>query len=344
MILTYTATEEDCGRTVYSAMRRELKVSATLMRRLKATGAITVAGAPVFTNYRLSPGETVALDITNAEPPCDNIPEQGDLEILFENEGLLAVNKQSGILVHPSRSKNTGTLANFVAGYLAWGITGRGQEEKIYRNGSHASICEQRRTEQQSGCQVRLCPDGVCHAVNRLDRDTSGVVLFAKNSYMKAIASTAISDETAVKEYIALVYGKTPECGAIDVPIKRFEERNMLRIPSEDGQRAVTRYETINTTTEKDEHFSLIRLRLETGRTHQIRVHCLHIGHPVLGDKLYSTDKSRNLSEKLGITTQALHAYKLGFNEPLSKKCIEIIAGINTKNFPCIFPKDVLAY
>jgi len=286
MILTYEAKEKDRNRKVYSIVRRELKASAAMVRRLKASGAITVSGAPVFANYRLSPGETVSIDIAAVEPPCDNIPEQGMLDILFENEGLIAVNKPVGMLVHPSGSRNTGTLANYVAGYLTYS----------------------------------------CHVVNRLDRDTSGVVLFAKNSYMKALASAALSEESAVKEYLALVYGAMPEHGVIDAPIRRLEERNMLRIPSPDGQKAVTNYKTLGVAQEEEASYSLVRLRLETGRTHQIRVHCLHVGHPVLGDKLYNTEDSRNLSQQLGIKTQLLHACKLGFKEPLSGQYIEILA------------------
>ena len=323
MIITYTATEKDIGRTVYSIARRELCVSAALLRRLKAADAISVSSVPVFTNYVLSPGETVTFDISAAEPPCDNIPEQGDIDILFENEGLLAVNKPVGILVHPSRSKNTGTLSNFVAGYL--GTQG---------DGSLVFPEEHKRT-------VPLCS---CHAVNRLDRDTSGVVLFAKNSYMKALASEALSGQSSTKEYLALVYGILPERGVIDAPIRRLEERNMLRITSQDGQRAVTHYETISVSKIGEEYISLARLRLETGRTHQIRVHCLHIGYPVLGDKLYSTEKSRALSMMLDISTQALHAYKLGFTEPLSGQYIEIKAPVKPENFPCIFPQDMLTY
>ena len=307
MIVSYTAKDTDRDRTVYSIVRRELKASAALTRRLKAAGAIDVSGAPVFADYRLSPGETVSIDIAAAEPPCDNLPENGDLDILFENEGLLAVNKPAGLLVHPSRSKNTGTLANFVAGYL-----------------------------QTTG--------GICHAVNRLDRDTSGVVLYAKNSYMKALASAALSEESAKKEYLTLVHGAMPERGVIDAPIKRLEERNMLRVPSQDGQRAVTRYETIHITRVGEGLISLVRLCLETGRTHQIRVHCLHIGHPVLGDKLYSTEESRNLSQELDITTQVLHAFKLAFTDPVSGQYTEIIAPIKPENFPCIFPQDMLPY
>jgi len=183
-----------------------------------------------------------------------------------------------------------------------------------------------------------------CHAVNRLDRDTGGVVLFAKNSYMKALASAALAEESATKEYLALVYGAMPERGVIDAPIRRLEERNMLRVPSLDGQRAVTHYETIHITKTREENTSLVRLRLETGRTHQIRVHCLHIGHPVMGDKLYNTEESRCLSEKLGIKSQALHANKLGFTEPLSGQRIEVVAPPKPENFPCIFPQDMLAY
>ena len=320
-MINYTAKETDRGRTVYSIMRRELKVSAALTRRLKAADAITVSGVPVFTDYRLIPGETVQLDITAAEPPCDNLPEQGDLEILFENDGLIAVNKPAGIIVHPSRSKNTGTLANFVAGYLEHRGT--------------VLLCSPTNTTEPSPC---------VHAVNRLDRDTSGVVLFAKNSYMKALASAALSEGQAKKEYLALVYGAMPERGVIDKPIKRLEERNMLRIPSQDGQRAVTNYETLGVIKAGESHISLVRLRIETGRTHQIRVHCLHIGHPVLGDKLYNTEESRDLSQKQGITTQALHAQKLSFTDPISGKYIEIKAPVKPENFPCIFPQDMLPY
>ena len=302
MIISYTATEYDTGRKVYSIMRRELRVSAALTRRLKTVGAISVSGAPVFTDYRLTPGEIVNVDVGAAEPPCDNMPEHGELDVLFENEGLLAVNKPMGMLVHPSRSKNTGTLANHVAGYLETG-------------GSARYLTEE------------LSPRGTSHVVNRLDRDTSGVVLFAKNSYMKSLAVAALADTAALKEYLAIVSGEMPRGGVMDAPISRPDERNMLRVVSPDGQRAVTHYETVDVRGTTDGcAVSLVRLRLETGRTHQIRVHCLHSGHPVLGDKLYSTEDSRELSGKLGITTQALHARRLGFTEPLSRQYMEIEA------------------
>jgi len=328
MKLRYTAQEKDKSRTVHSVMRKELEISATMMRRLKKADAISVSGKSVFTNYKLAPREVVEIDIIAAEEPCGNLPEFGEIEVLFENEGLLAINKPPGMLVHPSRSRYTGTLSNFVAGYL----------------------------EAQGG--------SFCHAVNRLDRDTSGIVLFAKNSYMKALASTALSAADASKQYFALVSGEMPESGTIAVPIKRFEERNMLRVPSPDGQRAVTHFDTARVFAVDGEMqaggrvsplkdgeelpeefcFSLVKFRLETGRTHQIRVHCLHSGHPILGDKLYCDSKSQFISQALGITVQVLHAGRLSFTDPITKKYIEIKAPWHPKNFPCILKRDMLAY
>ncbi|MCL2366082.1 MAG: RluA family pseudouridine synthase [Oscillospiraceae bacterium] len=329
MLLKFYVEEKDRDKTVHSVLRRDLKVSATMLRRLKLADVIHVSGKSVFTNYKLSPGETLEVDIGGAEQPCDNLPEYGALEMLFENEGLLAVNKPSGVLVHPSRSRNTGTLSNFVAGY----ISGMKDDDVLCAT-------------PPMGTQM------ACHAVNRLDRDTSGVVLFAKNSYMKDLASKALSASEARREYLALVYGKMPECGTIDAPIKRFEERNLLRVVAPDGQRAVTHFETLevfdivdgNESASPSEQgyvagalmipaikgvssaVSLVRFRLETGRTHQIRVHGLHIGHPILGDKLYCTNESMATSQMLGVETQALHAQLLALTEPLSGAYMEITA------------------
>lgn len=291
MVLRYTANEKDSGRKVYSIMRRELQISATLTRRLKRSDAIRLDGCTVFTDHVVAAGETVELDITAAEPPCDIQPEEGPIQILYEDAGLIAVDKPAGLIIHPTHARYCGTLANRIAGYL-----------------------------QQT------CGDGRCHAVNRLDRDTTGVVLFAKNSHMKALAAAALGAPDSVKEYCAIVIGEMPQPdGTIDRPIRRLRERDMMRIISPDGQTAVTRYETLGALSLDDDVVSLLKLTLETGRTHQIRVHCLALGHPVLGDILYHTDASRALSQKLNISTQALHAQRLDFTHPISckKLCIE---------------------
>lgn len=293
MVLTFTASERDAGRKIYTVMRRELRISETLTRRLKRADGIAVDGRKVYTDYVLRAGETVEIDIMAAEPPCDNIPENGCLDILYEDEGLLAVNKPAGLLTHPSHARNTGTLANFAAGYL----------------------------EETVSCAC-------CHAVNRLDRDTSGVVLLAKNSYMKALASEALAKTEAEKVYLALVFGETERFGTIDLPIRRLREGELRRIVAPDGQKAVTHYETLGVSSFGGSAVSLLRLRLETGRTHQIRVHCLELGHPVLGDILYFTDASRDVSQKLGIGTQALHAQRLTFTEPVTEKTLSLTAPV----------------
>lgn len=304
MVLKYDVQETDSGRKIYSIMRRELYISAALTRRLKQVNAIFLNGQPVFTNRVVSAGETVSIDITAAEPPCDNMPEEGNIEILYEDAGLIAVNKPSGMITHPSHARNTGTLANIVAGYL-----------------------------------LKTAGDGRCHAVNRLDRDTSGVVLFAKNSHMKARAAEALASPDAKKMYLALICGAMDKpSGIIDMPIKRLNEGDMIRVTAPDGQRAVTHYETINTDFASGHIVSLLRIHLETGRTHQIRVHCHAVGHPVLGDILYYTDASRAASESLGIVTQALHARSLTFTEPISGVRLKLTAPV-PEVFGCILGK-----
>lgn len=201
MLLRYAVSAPDAGKKVYYILRRELMLSDTLTRRLKKAGAILVDGAPAGTDRRLAAGETLTVDIGAAEPDCNLVPEKESLDILYEDAGLLAINKPPGIITHPSRARHTGTLANIVAGYL----------------------------EETAG-------DGRCHAVNRLDRDTSGVVLFAKNSYMKALAGAALAAPDAEKQYIALVAGTMRQpSGTIELPIRRSREGDMLRIIAPDG-------------------------------------------------------------------------------------------------------------
>ena len=150
-----------------------------------------------------------------------------------------------------------------------------------------------------------------CHAVNRLDRDTSGVILFAKSAYAKSI-STGLEYE---KIYLAVVYGSPKaDSGTVDLPIKRANETDMRRVTAPDGSPSVTHYTVLR----RYGSHSLLRLRLETGRTHQIRVHMAAIGHPLLGDKLYGSEASSTLSETLGVPHQLLHAESLRFIHPIS--------------------------
>ncbi|MCF0120112.1 MAG: RluA family pseudouridine synthase [Oscillospiraceae bacterium] len=302
MTLTFTAAEKDDGRKVFNILRGDLMISATLLRRMKRCGTIKVDGNDVFTDYRIKCGETLTADVSLAEPESDIVPETGEVDILYENSGLVVINKPAGIIVHPSHAKYTGTLSNFVSGYLM----AKGEVP-------------------------------VCHAVNRLDRDTSGVVLFAKNTYMKSVLSDSMAN--AEKTYLALCFGVLPESGTIDAPIRRESELEMKRIVTPDGQRAVTHYRRIG----NHGGYSLAELRLETGRTHQIRVHLSHIGCPILGDRLYGTVESLALSSALSVDTQALHAARLRFYDPLSRELITIDAPITRGEFS-VCEDDIIQY
>ena len=283
MILKFKVPACREGVKISHVLRGDMGLSAAIIRRLKLAGGIYVDGESVFTNFILSQGQEISVDITSAEPPCGIVPENGPIDILYEDDGLIAVNKPAGVITHPSRAQYLGSLSNYVAGYL----------------------------ENTQG-------DGRCHCVNRLDRGTSGVVLFAKNSFMAQKSAAALGDQDSYKRYLALVYGRpSQDSGIISLPIYRPDGRDIMRTVHEDGQMAVTRYEILDTGSLLGETVSLLSLRLDTGRTHQIRVHCKAIGCPLLGDKMYCTEPSFTLSNELGIFSQALHCRSLSFPHPL---------------------------
>ena len=300
VILRYT--EDTGGRTVYHVLRNTFHASDTFVRRLRRTEAVRVNGTNVFTTARLAPGDLLTVDVLAAEPYCTVIPEIGSLDVLREDDGLLWINKPSGLLAHPSHSRMTGTLLNYVCGR-----------------------------------QVSLCGNPCAHAVNRLDRDTSGVMLFSKNAYMKDRAERALLSATSCKEYLALVsHPPSPSSGIIDAPIRRFRSLDMRRIVAPDGQSAITLFETLRVF---PEGFALVRLRLETGRTHQIRVHMLYLGSPLLGDRLYGTEDSLALSSRLGVTAQALHAARLSIPHPITDEIVTVFAPVHREDLLRLVPK-----
>ena len=276
MRLSYTALEKDDDRKIYGILRGELKLSAAIIRRLKNAKAIFLNGEPAYATVRVKPGDNVEAEILSAEREPDLVPEDGEIKILLETPQFIAVDKPAGQIVHPSCARPTGSLANFVAGYF-----------------------------KRSG------QDCACHVVNRLDRDTSGVVIFAKSAHWKTILCDELKSEDAVKEYEAIVFGRMPECaGVIDLPIRRAEPQMMRRIVSDDGKRAITEYEVIET----GEKTQRVRYRLRTGRTHQIRVHSSFLGAPLVGDRLYGTPESIAFSEEKGINEHILRCWRMEFS------------------------------
>lgn len=279
MELIITASRE--GR-LSSFLLGELKMSSSLMNKLKWGDGIRVNGEPQRTNYPVKPGDliTVRLDEEKPEYPA----EDGELTILYEDEYLLAVDKPAGMLIHPSRSCFSGTLANFVAGYYA-------------------------RTGQKSAF----------HPMTRLDRDTFGVVLLAKNAHVH----TLLQNTDAQKTYHALVLGgPEADSGVIDAPIARKPLPSLLREIREDGKPSVTRYRVL------ERSGKLCKLALEpvTGRTHQLRLHCMHAGFPILGDPQYNSSESAALSAQMGLNFQRLCAKSLILTHPLRGDTLEILS------------------
>ena len=263
----------------------ELKMSAGLMNKLKWGDGIRVNGVAQRTNYPVQPGDVITVRLEEEVPEYP--PEEGELNILYEDDHLLVVDKPAGILIHPSRSKFDGTLANYVFGYY-----------------------------QKTGQKCAF------HPMTRLDRDTFGIVLLAKNAHVHALLQTV----EVKKTYHALVFGtpETPE-GVIDAPIARRPLPSLLRYAGPEGKPSVTEYQVLDT----DGGISKLALRPVTGRTHQLRVHCAHMGHPILGDPQYGTEESQALSENFGFSHQMLCAKKLEFMHPVTGVPMTLESGMD---------------
>lgn len=271
MELNHTARRE--GR-LSKILREEMGLSAGLMNRLKWTGALKVNGQSVHTDFPVQPGDTVTAVLEEERPdyPAEDLP----LTILYEDAYLLAVDKPQGMLIHPSSARNTGTLANAVAGYYR-------------RTGS----------------------TGAFHPLTRLDRDTFGIVLIAKNGYACALLQRSRPRKT----YHALTLGgPKDDWGTIDAPIARKPLPSLLREIRPDGKPSRTEYRVL------DRGEALCRLALTpiTGRTHQLRLHCAYMGFPIVGDPQYGSAEALTWAEKLGVTGQQLCAKRLEFTHPVT--------------------------
>ena len=287
MELKHIATRS--GR-LSSFLREEMRMSAGLVNRLKWNNKLFVNDQPVHTDFSVQPGDVITVPLD--EPAPDYPAQDGDLTILYEDEHLLAVDKPAGMLIHPSRSRNTDTLANFVLGYY-------------------------QKTGQNSAF----------HPLTRLDRDTFGVVLLAKNSHIHGLLMATPVQKT----YYAWVCGRPDaDQGIIDAPIGRLPLPSLLRQVMDDGKPSVTEYKLL----EQQEELCKLALKPVTGRTHQLRVHCSYMGYPILGDPQYGNERSREISQKLGISTQLLCAKSLLFSHPISAEQLEITSRY-TGEIPC---------
>lgn len=278
-MLTYQA--QTPGR-LSDILRRDMKISTGLMNKLKWQERLLVNGCPQRTDFQVQKGDMVQVLLEEIAPQYP--AEPGELTILYEDDHLLAVEKPAGMLIHPSRATNSGTLANRVLWYY-----------------------------QSTG------QNWAFHPVTRLDRDTFGVVLLAKNPHIHAL----LQEGSMTKKYHARVFGcpKEPE-GEISAPIARRPLPSLLRYVDESGKESLTRYQVLS----QEENTARLALWPITGRTHQLRVHCSFIGCPILGDPQYGNPESNALSQTLGLKTQALCAKKLTFLHPITENETTIVS------------------
>ena len=275
MELRHTASRE--GR-LSSFLKEEMKLSTGLMNRLKWQDKLFVNGVAQHTDHPVKPGDVITVPLEEEMPEYPG--EDDPFTIVYEDEHILAVDKPAGMLVHPSRVKNTGTLANRVVGYY-----------------------------QKTGQNCAF------HPITRLDRDTFGIVLIAKNAHIHALLNEAHSEGSLRKTYEALVFGSPErEQGIIDAPIARKPLPSLLREVSPEGKPSVTEYKVL----ERREFTSRLALSPITGRTHQLRVHCAYMGFPILGDPQYGNEASKAYSQEKGIETQLLCAKRLEFTHPIT--------------------------
>ena len=268
-----------------------MQLSSGLMNRLKWKQALLVNGIPRYTNYRVVPGDviTVLLD----EPAPDYPAQDGPLDIIYEDDDILVADKPAGMLIHPSHAQFSGTLANYVAGYF-------------------------RRTGQN--CAF--------HPITRLDRDTFGLVLLAKNAVIHHAFDELHTQNRFHQVYHAVVYGCPPKPeGLIDAPIARCPLPSLLREIRSDGKPSRTRYKVL----QQYDGCTKLSLELLTGRTHQLRLHCAHIGCPILGDPQYGSTESREFSLRFHLKSQLLCAHELFFPHPVTGEPVHLFSHLDAE-------------
>ena len=285
MHLTLTATSEDQGRRIDAWLAAHAEgVTRSAAARLLETGGVTVNGQPAAKNYRLRGDETVAVVRPEAEETAvtaQDIP----LDVVYEDADVIVVNKPAGLVVHPAPGHPDGTLVNALLYHCGDSLSGIGGE---------------------------LRP-GIVH---RIDRDTSGLIIAAKNDFAHQRLAAQLQDHTLARIYHCIVVGNLREDdGTVDAPIGRHPvDRKKMAVVA-NGRPAVTHWRVL----ERFQGFCYVECRLETGRTHQIRVHMAHIGHPILGDTVYGSKRAVP-----GLQGQCLHAVGLRFLHPRTGEAVEL--------------------
>ena len=280
--LTYEINSEYAGYSIDKYLKSQGYSSANITAIKKMPNNVVIDGEWVHMNRKLQAGEILTVNISEDNSSEKIPPVKIDLDIVYEDDDIIVINKPAGLPIHPSLNHYEDSLANGLAYYY----------------------------EAQNKPFIFRC-------ANRLDKNTSGLTVIAKHLVSGNILSTMVKNREFHREYYAIVRGHLDEAeGTIDAPIGRVDDSIITRkVDFENGERAITHYKVID---EKKGH-SLISIHLETGRTHQIRVHFKYIGHPLIGDHLYNPDFEY-------MARQALHSHKINFVHPITKKAMEFIA------------------
>ena len=271
-----TAAAEDAGARIDVCLAAKLGVSRSNMQKLLEEGRVKRGDKVLKANYKVRAGEVYTVDIPEPEP-IEAVPEDIPLDIIYEDDDVVVLNKARGMVVHPAPGNYTGTLVNAL----------------LYH------------CKNLSGINSAIRP-GIVH---RLDKDTSGIMIVAKNDAAHIALSQQIQSKTAQRTYLAVVRGNIKtDSGTIETQIARDKnDRKKMAVVKEGGREAITDYEVL----ERFGKYTLVRCKLRTGRTHQIRVHMEYLGYPLVGDPKYSPMKT-----PFAIKGQALHSHTLEFTHP----------------------------
>ena len=301
-MIVHTVEAEHVGARLDAFVSEVTELSRSGAVKLIESGEITVSGAPVSKKYALKAGDTVEIRIPEPEP-YEAVAEDIPLDIVYEDEDVIVINKPSGMVVHPAPGNYSGTLVNALLYHCRDSLSGIGG---VMRPG----------------------------IVHRIDKDTSGLLVVAKNDAAHKHLSEQLEHHGVVREYHAIVRGGFKvDSGTVNMPIGRHpvdrKKMAVLTSPDAHAKEAVTHYEVM----ERYGEASYLRLYLETGRTHQIRVHMAHLGHSLLGDEVYGTSKTRFERLHPGLFDgQMLHAKRLSFIHPKTEEKMELECDL-PKNF-----------